>query len=151
MPQRPARSMVSSCEQAIQIGGCGFCSGLGRTLRRGMSKYLPWCSLPPSLNIGKIACTASSNTARLSSMERPNGSSSVMEALSPMPNSQRPLLSRSSTATRSATRAGWLVVSWKMPWPRRMFLVRWLAAARNDSGAGQCEYSSRKWCSTIQA
>ena len=36
--------------------------------------------------------TASSNTSRLSSMVRPNGSSSVIEALSPMPNSQRPLL-----------------------------------------------------------
>ena len=23
--------------------------------------------------------------------------------------------------TRSATRAGWFVVSWTMPWPRRMF------------------------------
>ena len=84
-------------------------------------------------------------------MVRPNGSSSVMEALSPMPNSQRPLLRRSSTATRSATRVGWLVVSCRMPWPRRMFLVRWLAAPRKDSGEGQCEYSSRKWCSTIQA
>ena len=77
-------------------------------------------------------------------MSRPNGVSSVIEALSPMPNSQRPLESRSSTATRSATRAGWFVVSWKMPWPSRMFLVRWLAAARKDSGEGECEYSSRK-------
>ena len=30
-------------------------------------------------------------------------------------------------------------------------LVRWLAAARNTSGAGEWEYSSRKWCSTSQA
>ena len=28
--------------------------------------------------------------------------------------------------------------------------VRWLAAARNTSGALECEYSSRKWCSTSQ-
>ncbi len=40
---------------------------------------------------------------------------------------------------RSATRAGWLVVSWQMPWPSRICLVRWLAAARKDSGAGECE------------
>jgi hypothetical protein len=32
-----------------------------------------------------------------------------------------------------------------------MFFVRWLAAARNTSGAEECEYSSRKWCSTSQA
>ena len=56
-----------------------------------------------------------------------------MLAPSPMPNSTRPLLTRSRHATFSATRAGWLVVSWMMPWPRRMFLVRWLAAARNTS------------------
>ena len=53
-------------------------------------------------------------------------------------------LTQLETAMRSATRAGWLVVSWKMPWPSRIFLVRWLAAARNDSGDGECEYSSRK-------
>ena len=29
-------------------------------------------------------------------------------------------------------------------------LVRWLAAARKTSGALECEYSSRKWCSTSQ-
>ena len=29
--------------------------------------------------------------------------------------------------------------------------MRWLQAARNTSGAEECEYSSRKWCSTSQA
>ena len=29
--------------------------------------------------------------------------------------------------------------------------LRWLHAARNTSGAEECEYSSRKWCSTSQA
>ncbi len=52
---------------------------------------------------------------------------------------------------RSAQRAGCVVVSCMMPWHRRICLVRWLAAARNTSGAGECEYSSRKWCSTSQA
>ena len=37
-----------------------------------------------------------------------------------------------------------------MPWPSRMFLVRWLQAARNTSGADEWLYSSRKWCSTSQ-
>ena len=57
-----------------------------------------------------------------------------MLAPSPMPNSTRPLLTRSSRRLLSATRAGWLVVSWMMPWPRRMRLVRWLAAAEEDLG-----------------
>ena len=52
--------------------------------------------------------------------------------------------------TRSAVRAGWLNFGAvrMMPWPRRMFLVRWLHAARNTSGAEEWLYSSRKWCST---
>ena len=41
---------------------------------------------------------------------------------------------------RSATRAVWLKFggSCTMPWPRRMRDVRWLAAARNTSGALEC-------------
>ena len=51
---------------------------------------------------------------------------------------------------RSTTRAGWLNAGgiWTMPWPRRMRFVRCEAAARKTSGALECEYSSRKWCST---
>ena len=53
---------------------------------------------------------------------------------------------------RSATRAGWLNPkgSCTIPCPMRIREVRWLAAARNTSGADECEYSSRKWCSTSQ-
>ena len=35
-----------------------------------------------------------------------------------------------------------------MPWPNRMCLVRWLAAASTTSGAEEWAYSSRKLCST---
>ena len=94
---------------------------------------------------------ASSHTARFSRNRRSNGCSSVTLLPSPTPSSTRPWLSRSSVLTRSATRAGWLVGSCTMPWPRRMFFVRWLAAARNTSGADEWLYSSRKWCSTSQA
>ena len=151
MPHSPHLARVSSCEQATQSGGCGFCIGFGTTMRRGKLKYLPLCSLGPSLNIGMMARTASSKTSRLFSMVMSNGSSSVIEALSPMPNSARPLDSRSRQATRSAMWAGWLVVSCRMPWPSLICLVRWLAAARNEAGEGEWEYSSRKWCSTSQA
>ena len=72
----------------------------------------------------------------------------MTDAPSPRPSSTRPSDTKSSVAIFSATRAGWFVVICTMPWPRRMFLVRWLAAARKTSGAEECEYSSRKWCST---
>ena len=54
---------------------------------------------------------------------------------------------------RSATRAGWLIAGTvcTIPCPSRIRLVRCDAAARNSSGALECEYSSRKWCSTSQA
>ena len=69
-----------------------------------------------------------------------------------MPKSTRPSEIRSSVATRSATRAGWLTAGgiWTIPWPSRMRWVRAAAAARKTSGADECEYSSRKWCSTSQ-
>ena len=34
---------------------------------------------------------------------------------------------------------------------KAMWRVRWEAAARKTSGAEECEYSSRKWCSTSHA
>ena len=98
-----------------------------------------------------MARTASSHTARLSRKRTSKGCSSVVVADSPSPSSTRPWDTRSSVDTRSATRAGWLVVSWMMPWPRRICFVRWLAAPRNTSGAELWLYSSRKWCSTSHA
>ena len=147
----PAMAMVSSCEQATHSGGCGFCRGLGITLRAGKSKYSPWYSHDVSLNIGISALMPSSHTDRLSRKRRSNGWSSVTLDPSPSPSSTRPRLTRSRVDTRSATRAGWFVVSCTMPWPSRICLVRCDAAARNTSGADECEYSSRKWCSTSQA
>ena len=82
----------------------------------------------------------------------PKPPSSISELDSPVPNSTRPSETRSRVAIRSATRAGWLKAggSWTMPWPSRIRDVRWLAAARKTSGAEECEYSSKKWCSTSQ-
>ena len=34
--------------------------------------------------------------------------------------------------------------------PSLMFVVRWLMAAREMSGALECDHSDRKWCSTNQ-
>ena len=97
-----------------------------------------------------MASRASSHWSRFFSLSMRNPPSSASEDDSPVPNSTRPSETRSSVAMRSATRAGWLKPggSWTMPCPRRMRVVRWLAAARKTSGAEECEYSSRKWCST---
>jgi hypothetical protein len=88
----------------------------------------------------------------LASRSTPNPPSSTCELASPVPRSTRPPEIRSSVAARSTTRAGWLNAggSCTIPCPSRMRFVRWLAAARNTSGALECEYSSRKWCSTSQ-
>ena len=77
---------------------------------------------------------------------------SIREADSPVPQSTRPFETKSKVASRSAIRAGWLYAGgWRtMPCPNRICLVRWLQAAKKTSGAEECEYSSKKWCSTSQ-
>ena len=68
----------------------------------------------------------------------------------PVPSSSRPPEMMSRTAARSATRMGlwyWGTQA-TTPWPTRMRLVCAAHAARKTSGPEQCEYSSRKWCST---
>ena len=93
-----------------------------------------------------ICSAVSSAIARfcLAGMSKPCNSRRV--APSPIPKSTRPLEIRSSVAKASAVRAGWLYfgITWRMPWPSRMRFVREAAAARNTSGADECEYSSRK-------
>ena len=61
----------------------------------------------------------------------------------PDPNSTRPLEIRSSVATRSATRMGWLICCCRstMAWPMRMFLVRAAMAASCISGEEEWQYS----------
>ena len=109
IPARAAAWMVSRLEQATQIGGCGFCSGLGTTLRTGMEKNLP---LKPGYGLIAImlavCSTASAHIAFFWSGSMPKPSSSTREADSPVPQSTRPSEIRSSVAMRSATRAGWL-------------------------------------------
>ena len=93
------------------------------TLRSGKSKYSPWYStrlvaehrdqrahrVLPHL---ALVAEAAVERMQLGVGRRPRR----------CPSSTRPWLTRSSVDTRSATRAGWLVVSWMMPWPSRMLL-----------------------------
>ena len=109
IPARAAMWMVSRFEHATQMGGWGFCSGLGTTLRQGMEKKRPSKPGYGSITIMLAVCsTASSHISRFSSGFTRNPSSSVREADSPVPQSTRPSEMMSSVARRSATRAGWL-------------------------------------------
>ena len=151
MPLVAARWMVSRRLHATHSGGCGFCSGLGTTSRTGIRNCSPsWPAKGDSTNMRVTASSASSHWSRLVARSTRKPPSSASDDASPVPKSTRPSDTRSSVAMRSAMRAVWLKLngSWTMPWPRRMRVVRWLAAARNTSGADECEYSSRKWCST---
>ena len=93
-----------------------------------------------SCHISRDCATSTSKPACSNWLERP------------VPNSTRPPDTRSSIATRSATRIGWLnrFGSSTTPWPIRMRFVRCAAAARKTSGAEQWANSCRKWCSTAQ-
>src|SRR4051812_9353951 len=84
----------------------------------------------------EIASRASSHCSRFVSRSTPKPPSSACELDSPVPSSTRPPETRSSVATRSATRAGWLNGGGicTMPWPRRMRLVRCDAAGEEDLG-----------------
>ena len=105
-----------------------------------------------STNMRVIASSASSTCSRLRARSTPKPPSSAADDDSPVPNSTRPSETRSSVAMRSATRAGWLYRGRQLhdavPEPDALRALR--AAARNTSGADECEYSSRKWCSTSQ-
>lgn len=147
MPHSAASRIVSRREHATHTGGCGFCTGFGTTLRGGILTYLP--STPPngtSVMQRSAVSSPSRHISRFSAGARLKPPSSASDPDSPEPNSTRPFETRSSIAIRSAMRAGWLypgAVS-TIPCPSRIFVVRWLAAARKTSGALECEYSSRK-------
>ena len=97
-----------------------------------------------------MACTNSSHDFLVVSGSARKPPSSVQVADRPVPKSRRPPDRMSSTAARSAMRIGWLNsgTHTTIPWPTRMRVVCMAHAVRNSSGAEQCEYSSRKWCST---
>ena len=109
MPLRAANWIVSRRLQATHRGGCGRCRGLGTTLRTGICQNsLSQPAKGSSTNIRAIPSMASSHISRLRVRSIRKPPSSAAEDDSPVPNSTRPPEIRSSVATRSATRAGWL-------------------------------------------
>ena len=100
---------MSRREHATHSGGCGFCTGLGTTLRGGICTYLPSTPVNGASVMQRTATSRpSSHCSRLTagSMRNPPSSASLDD--SPEPNSTRPLDTRSRVAMRSAVRAGWL-------------------------------------------
>ena len=109
MPFSAASRMVSRRLHATHSGGCGFCTGLGTTLRGGICTNRP--STPPKgVSVMQRMATSrpSSHCSRLTTGSMPKPRSSASEDDSPEPKSTRPPETRSSMATRSAVRAGWL-------------------------------------------
>jgi hypothetical protein len=150
-PREPASAALPSDVAAIQQGGCGSCTGLGVTMRRGKSRYLPWNSKYSLSHMPTTAWIASWAISLDASRSTPNAVCSI-GVDRPVPHSTRPPLRMSAVATFSATRIGG-VKAWGMrvtPKPRRMFSVIWLSAPMMTSGAGEWLRPSRKWCSTCQ-
>jgi hypothetical protein len=105
-PSSPIWRWPSSLEVAPQIGGCGATAASVRGARRA--------PVPPSNSNSSFVqqptthSIASRHMSRVScgSMSKPSSSARVDER--PVPKSTRPSESRSSTATDSALRTGWL-------------------------------------------
>jgi hypothetical protein len=93
---------------ADQIGGCGCWSGFGSTRRFGSDQYLPWNSHSSWVQQPTMWSSASESIGRVSAGSIPKPSSSSRVAERPVPSSTRPSEIRSSTATLSAVRTGWL-------------------------------------------
>ena len=94
---------------ATHTGGCGFCTGLGTTLRGGMVTCAPACPVKGvSVRHRSATRRPSSHISRLSSGSIRKPPSSASDDDSPVPKSTRPSERRSRVATRSAMRAGWL-------------------------------------------
>ena len=119
-------------------------------MRRGIDQNSPSNSNFSDVHMRGRQRTNSSQLFLVTSGLALNPASSVHVADRPVPTSTRPPERMSSTAVRSAILIGWLNsgTHTTMPNPTRIRLVTIAHAVRNSSGAGQCEYSSRKWCST---
>ena len=153
MPRSAASSSVPGLVTVTHIGGCGFWSGFGSTARSGIEKQRPRCANVSCIHIFGSTRTYSSQSFLVSSGSASKPPISVHVEERAVPNSSRPPESRSRNAARSATRIGWLIsgTHTTAPCPTRIRWVCIATAVRNSSGADECEYSSRKWCSTTHA
>jgi len=92
----------------------------------------------------------SSNTARLSSNDAPNGVYSPWSYPRPAENTARPSLKRSSRLNSSTIRKGWLMGNTTVAGPSLSVRVRLAMWVRNMVGEGSTP-KRPKWCSGTQA
>ena len=86
MPFSAASRIVSRREHATHSGGCGFCSGLGITLRGGIEKKRPsWPANGSSTIIRVTTSSASSHCSRLVMRSTPKPASSAPTGRLPRP------------------------------------------------------------------
>ena len=108
-PCSAARTMVSRREAATQSGGCGRWRGFGTTFRGGICTQRPSMPVKGSSVMQRITASRPSlHWSCFSARGMPKPPSSIVVVDSPEPNSTRPPETRSSVASRSAERAGWL-------------------------------------------
>src|SRR5512134_1877034 len=105
--RRPARRSATGLSPPIQIGGCGFCTGLGANATFEKRQYLPVKVGLSLVHSSLKARMYSSLTApRLSYGGAPIASNSSRIQPTPQPTMRRPLESTSMVASILAVRTG---------------------------------------------
>ena len=142
------------CWSRPRSAGAAVCIGLGSTRRFGMRPVLALelvLVVRPAADDVPDRLAATSPRVVRDRCRSPRARARVDER--PVPKSTRPSEIRSSTATDSAVRTGWLYGFGHEP--HAVAEAHALASAPRSRrtaprGSSSGEYSSRKWCSTVQ-
>ena len=138
MPFSAASRIVSRREHATHSGGCGFCTGLGTTLRGGIDTNLP--STPVNgVSVMQRMRDLEALEPRVALVDRVDAEARrARPPTTTRPSRTRPGRPTRGRAWRPARRCGPGGCSagavWMMPWPRRMSLVRWLHGGEEHLG-----------------
>ena len=151
MPRSAASSSVPGDVTVTHSGGCGFCTGLGRIARSGIEKHVP-CQLKRS----SVHIRGSARIVLVPGLLGRVGIDLEAGELAPGRRARGAELeppAREDVEHRGALGDAHRVVHLRARTPPRRgrrgcACVCIAHAVRNSSGAEQCEYSSRKWCST---
>ena len=135
---------------AIQMGGCGFCTGLGTSSTSANCQNCPLWVTSCSVQTRRITSRLSVKRPRLSAMGMPRPSYSILKNPRPTPRSTRPWLRLSRHAVSSATSSGFRYGSSVTAVPSRSLFVRAAIAARATIGLAWAPPNQWKWCSVIQ-
>ena len=149
MPSSPAMRKLLGDDTVCHSAGCGRCTGFGTTVRVGMLSRSDSQLNSGSVHAATHRRAVSSSSASVASGSMPNVAHSAPPERA-RPSSTRPFERWSSTAARSATRSGWLILNGVSTpaWPTRMRSVCCAIAAFINSGAPEYENSGVQWCST---